>query len=69
MEETVTKEKSSPNRVIIGGGIGGALGVLFVIMAPKFTALTFAGDEGAMVSAALGMVFSYLVRFIPVPKG
>ena len=60
--------KTTPNRTFVGGGLGGALGVVAVVMLPKFTALTFTPDEAAIMTAALGIIFGWLVRYLPAPR-
>ena len=54
------------NKATAGAGIGGALGALLVWFGPQQDWFTLATpDEGAMVGAAFGMVFTYLSRFLP----
>lgn len=52
----------------VGGGVGGALGVIAVVMTPKLTELTLDATEASLMTAALGMLFSWLVRFLPQPR-
>ena len=57
----------SHGRTVAGGTIGSALGVVAVVMAPKLTALTLDATEASLMTAALGIIFSYLVRYLPKP--
>ncbi len=61
-------EKSTPTavRTITGGGIGGAVGVLVVLFMPE-TVHIFTPETASMATAALGVIFSYLIRFLPQP--
>lgn len=45
----------------IGGGAGSALGVILVVMVPKFTTIVFDATEAALMTAALGVVFAWLL--------
>ncbi len=63
--EKVTKTVNT--RTVVSGGVGGALGVILVIMAPKFTETTFSAEEASMMTAALGVLFGWLMRFLPKP--
>ena len=58
----------SHGRTVAGGTVGGALGVVVVVMAPKLTELTLDATEASLMTAALGIIFSYLVRYLPKPK-
>lgn len=60
--------KPTGNQAVVGGGIGSALGVIAVVMLPKLTALTFDATEASMMTAALGIVFAWLVRYLPKPS-
>jgi hypothetical protein len=60
-------DKTTNNRTVAGGGIGGALGVIVVVMLPKLTTLTWSAEEASMMTAALGVLFGWLVRFLPKP--
>lgn len=61
-------ERTTPNRTVAGGGVGGALGVSVVIMVPKFTEIVFSADEASMLTAAFGIVFGWLIRYLPQPR-
>ncbi len=66
----------SVNRTIAGSGVGGALGVLVVIFMPSNCDVAlnpgfgfcFSPETASMATAALGVVFGYLIRFLPKPK-
>lgn len=60
-------DKTTPNRTVAGGGIGGALGVIAVVMAPKVTEITWSAEKAALMTAALGALFAWLVRYLPQP--
>ncbi len=47
-------DKTTPNRTVAGGGIGGALGVIAVVMAPKVSEIVWSAEEAALMTAALG---------------
>jgi len=55
------------NKAVVGGGVGSALAVVFVVMMPRFTALTLSPEEVSILTAALGVIFGYVVRFLPKP--
>ncbi len=59
--------KTTPNRTVVGGGIGSALGVIAVVMAPKVTDIVWSAEEAALMTAALGALFAWLVRYLPSP--
>ncbi len=56
-----------PGTTVVGGGIGGALGVLVVLFMPSDVIL-FTPEKAAMATAAFGILFSYLVRYLPAPR-
>ena len=58
---------AKPGRTVTGGGVGGAIGVLVVLFMPEETHV-FTPETASMATAAFGIVFSYLVRFLPQPK-
>ena len=60
--------KPTGNQAVVGGGIGSALGVIVVVMAPKMTSLVLDATEASLMTAALGVVFAWLVRFLPKPR-
>ena len=62
-------KRTTPNRTVAGGGVGGALGVIVVMMVPKFSAVTFSADEASMLTAAFGIVLAWLIRYLPPPRG
>ena len=45
------KEKSAATRTVVGGGIGGALGVLAVLFLPDLTGLVMSADKPGMCPA------------------
>ncbi len=52
----------------IGGGVGGAIGILVVVMAPKlFEGFTLDATEASMLTAALGVIFSFGMSYVPKP--
>lgn len=54
------------NKSATGAGVGGALGALVVWFGPQMGAFTVSTpEEGAMVAAAFGAVFSFLARYLP----
>jgi hypothetical protein len=60
-------EKTTPNRTVVGGGVGSALGVIAVVMVPKVSEITWSAEEAALMTAALGALFAWLVRYLPRP--
>ncbi len=66
--ETGVPSSQSHARIVTGGGVGGALGVIAVVMIPKLSELTFDATEASLMTASLGIFFSFLVRFLPKPK-
>ena len=61
-------QTTTPNRTLSGGGAGSALGVILVVMAPKFSEIVFTVEEASIMTAALGTIFAWLVRYIPQPR-
>ncbi len=59
---------NTPNRAVVGGGVGGAFGVAVVVMLPKLTEILFTANEAAIMTAALGAIFGWLVRYLPAPR-
>jgi len=57
---------SLPSSAGVGGGVGGALGILAVIFMPP-SVFIFTPETASIATAALGVVFSYLVKFLPKP--
>lgn len=62
-------DKPTNTKTVVGGGAGGALGALVVIMTPKVSTLVWEAGEAAIVTAALGILFSWLARYLPQPGG
>ncbi len=54
------------NQTTVAGGVGGALGVLVVIFMPADT-FVFTPETASIATAALGIVFSHLIRYLPKP--
>ena len=54
------------NKAVGAGGIGGALGVLVVMFMPE-NWHTFSAEQAAVATMAFGVIFSWLVRFLPQP--
>lgn len=61
-------ERTTPNRTFAGGGVGGALGVIVVMMLPKFTTIILSPEEASMLTAASGIVLAWLIRYLPRPR-
>ena len=59
--------KATGNQAVVGGGVGSALGVIFVVMMPKLTELTLDATEASLMTAAMGTLFAWLVRYLPKP--
>lgn len=60
--------ETTPNRTFVGGSIGSALGVMVVVMAPKLSEVTWSTDDATLMTAALGIFFGWVVRYLPMPK-
>ncbi len=56
----------STKKTVTGSGVGGAIGVLIVVFMPA-TVFVFTPETASMATAAFGVVFSYLIRYIPTP--
>ena len=67
-DETPAVKKTIPNKTAMAGGVGGALGVIVVVMAPKLTSITWSAEEGTLMIAALGALFAGLVSYLPKPR-
>ncbi len=67
MPETMKPTQLRPGGTVVGGGLGGALGALVVTFMPA-TLHIFTPESAAVSTAAFGIVFSYLVRYLPAPK-
>jgi len=67
MPDTPKPTQLRPGGTVVGGGIGAALGVLVVEFLPA-TMHTFTPESASVTTAAFGIVFSYLVRYLPAPK-
>ncbi len=65
----MAKETSNtPGMAKVGGGIGGALGVLTVVMAPKiFDGFVLDATEASLLTASLGVIFSFGMQYLPKP--
>lgn len=66
MSSTSTTPVPGTARAVVGGGIGGALGFLVVLFMPD-TWHTFTPETASAATAAFGVVFSYLIRYLPQP--
>ncbi len=65
--ELSSKIEPSAKKTIVGGGVGGAIGVLAVLFMPD-TWHIFTPEEASMATAAIGIVFSYAMRYLPAPN-
>ena len=54
------------NPPVVAGGVGGALGVLTVLFMPE-SVYVFTPETAATATAAFGLVFAWLMRFLPKP--
>lgn len=54
-------------KTVVGGGVGGALGVLVVLFMPD-SVHVFTPETAAVATAAFGILFSHLVKYLPAPK-
>lgn len=52
----------------VGGGIGAALGIILVVGFNHFSANPFGAEVAAVMTGAFGIVFSWLVKYLPKPK-
>lgn len=53
-------------KVANAGGVGAALGVLIVLFMPA-SVVIFTPETAATATAALGVIFGYLMAFLPKP--
>ncbi len=64
------KPQPSHRATAVGGGVGGAIGVIIVVMAPKmFTGFTLDATEASLLTASLGIIFSFGMQYVPKPGG
>ena len=59
--------KPTGNQAVVGGGVGSALGVIFVMFLSKMTDLDLDATDGGMLTAAFGVVFAWVIRYLPKP--
>ena len=61
-------EASTPShqRTAVGGGVGGALGVLVTLFMPE-SWYVFTPETASVATAAFGVIFSYGMRWLPAP--
>ncbi len=52
-----------------GAALGSALGVVVVVFLPKiWETVVFTVEEGSMLTAAFGIIFTAAVAYLPKPK-
>ena len=59
--------KKSMDRRTGGATVGSALGVVVVMFLPKLMDITFVANEAAMLTAALGIIFTGVLAYFPKP--
>ena len=60
---------NTPGAAKLGGSVGAALGVIVVLMGPKiFPGFTLDATEASLLTAALGVIFSFGMQYVPRPK-
>lgn len=62
----VSAPQPSQMQTTVSGGIGGAIGFLVVMFMPE-SVHVFTPEQAAGATAAFGVVFNYLARFLPKP--
>lgn len=60
------KTPSSPGQTVMAGGLGGALGILVVMLWPEGW-YVFTPTTAAVATGAFGVVFNYFARYLPPP--
>jgi len=63
----MAEKKSAARANMVAGGVGGGFGVIAVVMIPKVSAITWSGEESALMMAACGAVFAWIVSYLPRP--
>lgn len=56
--------KPTPNQAVIGGGAGASIGMVLVVLLPKFTDVEFDATEASTLTAAFGVIASWLIRYL-----
>jgi hypothetical protein len=54
---------------VAGGGLGSAVGVLFVVLAEQFGGIQWNGTNATLVVLALQGIWSFVRPYIPKPNG
>ncbi len=62
----MSTSKTTAGTAMVGGGVGGALGVLAVLFMPADWYI-FTPESAAVATAAFGVIFSYAMRWLPAP--
>ena len=68
--DIVAKPLPTHRATAVSGGVGGAIGVIIVVMSPKlFTGFTLDATEASLLTASLGIIFSFGMQYVPRPGG
>ncbi len=62
----MTLQAVERQRTTVGGGVGGALGVLVTLFMPE-SVYVFTPETASVATAAFGIIFSYGMRWLPAP--
>ncbi len=65
---THDQAKDTAGAAKLGGGVGGALGVLVVLFMPP-AVYQFTAESAAVGTAAFGVIFSFVMQYVPKPGG
>ena len=53
---------------LAGGGVGSAIGVLFIVLSEQFGGVQWAGTNATLVVLAMQSVWSVVRPYVPKPK-
>ena len=61
--------QNTPGAAKFGGSVGAALGVIVVVLGPKYIpGFVLGPTEASLLTAAFGVVFSFGMQYVPKPK-